>query len=89
MAKEKKSHKGLRMTDSMKQKYAQLFLDELDSLEAHEFKMPWVNPRLGAPCNIYRQGKPYRKSNALLPHHARELEGLEYATLHHQDADGE
>lgn len=64
MAKEKKSHKGLRMTDSMKQKYAQLFLDELDSLEAHEFKMPWVNPRLGAPCNIYRQGKPYRKSNA-------------------------
>ena len=64
MAKEKKSHKGLRMTDSMKQKYAQLFLDELDTLEAHEFKMPWVNPRLGAPCNIYRQGKPYRKSNA-------------------------
>ena len=65
MAKEKKSHKGLRMTDSMKQKYAQLFLDELDTLEAHEFKMPWVNPRLGAPCNIYRQGKPYRKSNAI------------------------
>ena len=31
MAKEKKSHKGLRMTDSMKQKYAQLFLDELDT----------------------------------------------------------
>lgn len=59
-----KQHKGLRMSDSMKAKYAELFIEELNSMEQHHYQQPWVAPHIGAPCNLYRKGKPYRKSNA-------------------------
>ena len=59
----KTAKKGLRMSDSMKQKYAELFTAELDMMAANNWKQPWVSPNLGTPCNLYRKGRPYRKSN--------------------------
>lgn len=59
----RKAQKGLRMSDSMKEKYAALFIDELQVMEEHKYQYPWVSPNLGAPCNLYRKGRPYRKSN--------------------------
>lgn len=59
----KGGRKGLRMSDSMKAKYAELFIEALNSMEQHNYKQPWVAATVGAPCNLYRKGKPYRKSN--------------------------
>lgn len=56
-------HKGMRMGDSMKEKYAALFIAELQMMEEHKYEYPWVSPNLGAPCNLYRKGRPYRKTN--------------------------
>lgn len=58
-----RSYKGLRMSDSMKEKYAALFIAELQMMEQHKYQYPWVSPNLGIPCNLYRKGRPYRKSN--------------------------
>lgn len=58
--------KGLLMSESMKQKYAQLFIDALDQMEEHDYTMPWVSPHFGRPCNLYRKGKPYQGVNAFL-----------------------
>lgn len=55
--------KGLYMSDSAKQKYAELFMAELDAMEEHEYKIPWVSPHNGMPCNLYRKGRPYRGCN--------------------------
>ena len=60
----KSDRKGLYMSDSAKQKYAELFMAELDAMEAHEWQQPWVSPHNGKPCNLYRKGKPYRGANA-------------------------
>ncbi len=56
-------HKGMRMSDSMKEKYAALFIAELQMMKEHKYERPWVSPNLGTPCNLYRKGKPYRKAN--------------------------
>lgn len=58
-----KARKGLRMSDSMKEKYAALFIAELQMMEKQKYEYPWVSPNLGTPCNLYRRGKPYRKTN--------------------------
>lgn len=55
----KGGRKGLRMSDSMKAKYAELFIEALNSMEQHDYKQPWVAATVGAPCNLYRKGKPY------------------------------
>ena len=60
----KSDRKGLYMSDSAKQKYAELFMAELDAMEAHDWQQPWVSPHNGMPCNLYRKGKPYRGANA-------------------------
>lgn len=57
---------GLLMSDGMKEKYAELFIDALDQMEASEYTMPWVSARMGQPCNLYRKGKPYKGVNAFL-----------------------
>lgn len=59
----KENKKGLNMTDSMKQKYAELFADALDSMEEQQWQKPWVSPHNGLPCNIYRKSKPYKSTN--------------------------
>lgn len=60
----KQNRKGLRMSNSMKLKYADLFIGALESMEASDWTKPWVSPHNGTPCNIYRKSKPYRRSNA-------------------------
>lgn len=64
MAKVKTTNrKGMRMSDSMKEKYAALFIAELQMMEEHKWERPWVSPNHGTPCNLYRKGRPYRKTN--------------------------
>lgn len=62
----KKEHKGMRMTDGMKQKYAELFINVLDGMEESNYTKPWVAPHTGVPCNIYRKGKPYQGCNPFM-----------------------
>lgn len=64
MTKREDKRQGLRMSDSAKQKYAEMFISALDSMEACNYTKPWVSPNNGRPCNLYRRSKPYRKSNA-------------------------
>lgn len=67
MAKRKaKKYVGMRMSDGMKQKYSELFLAELDSMEKRDWKEPWVSPHVGVPCNVYRKSKPYKGINMFL-----------------------
>ena len=60
----KQGRKGLRMSDDMKRKYAELFITALDGMEQANWTKPWVAPHNGTPCNIYRKSKPYKRSNA-------------------------
>lgn len=62
----KKEHKGMRMSDGMKQKYAELFTVALDAMEHAHYQKPWVSPHTGVPCNIYRKNKPYQGCNPFL-----------------------
>lgn len=64
MEKTKKENQTLHMSNSEKEKYAELFMSRLDTMEAKAYQLPWVSPRNGSPCNVYRRNKPYRKSNA-------------------------
>lgn len=65
MANEKENkRRELKMSDASKQKYAELFIARLDSMEAAKFTTPWVSPLNGRPCNLYRRNRPYTKSNA-------------------------
>ena len=73
----------LSMSDNMKERYAEMFIKALDAMEGAQWQKPWVTPNNGVPCNLYRQGKPYRKSNAFW------LSMLEHAVLPYQDADEE
>lgn len=54
------------MNDKMKAKYADLFINALDSMEKSAWTMPWVSPNQGIPCNLYRQNKPYSGINHFL-----------------------
>lgn len=67
----------LSMSDGMKARYADMFIKALDSMEGAEWQKPWVVPNNGKPCNLYRQGKPYRKSNAFWLTMLMQLEGWE------------
>lgn len=62
--KSKKRAAGMMMTDAMKDAYARLFMDALDQMEAAEWTKPWVAAGVGRPANLYRQQRPYTKSNA-------------------------
>jgi len=64
MATKKEKSKGLRMNDNQKQKYAELFINALDSMAGAKYKKPWVTPHGGHPAN-YRHKKPYRGVNDL------------------------
>lgn len=92
MAKTKKERKGMRMSNGMKEKYAQLFIDELDSMEKHNYTEPWVHPHMGMPCNIYRKSKPYKGANAFFLMMLMEHRGWEtpfFITKHQmQNEDG-
>lgn len=70
-----KKQEGLRMTPSMKEKYAQLFIDALAAMEKSDWQRPWVRPHAWAPCNLYRRSKPYRGVNAFLLNMLMDLQG--------------
>lgn len=78
--KTKKQHKGRRtlqnMTDTMKQKYAELFITALDTMEKGEYKTPWVMPGNTKPMNFYSK-KPYRGFNAFLLNLLGSLKGFQ------------
>lgn len=57
-----KPKQGLRMNDNQKQKYAELFIGALATMESAEWSKPWVAPHQGRPANLeYR--KPFKGSN--------------------------
>ena len=64
MANNEKKQRELKMSNSSKEKYAELFITALDTMESKNYQMPWVSPANGRPCNLYRRSKPYTKSNA-------------------------
>ncbi len=53
----KGGRKGLRMSDSMKAKYAELFIEALNSMEQHDYKQPWVAAVGGCALQPLSQGK--------------------------------
>lgn len=55
-----------QMNDQMKAKYAELFIDALNSMERADWQKPWVSPNNGIPCNIYRKSQPYKGVNHFL-----------------------
>lgn len=65
----------LSMSDNMKERYAEMFIKALDSMEGAQWQKPWVTPNNGVPCNLYRQTKPYRKSNAFWLTMLMQIEG--------------
>lgn len=72
------------MNDKMKAKYAELFINALDTMEAAQYKTPWVTPNNGEPCNIDRKRKPYKGVNAFLLSLLGMIEGYEtpyYVTM--------
>lgn len=77
MARAKKERIGMRMSDGMKKKYAELFINELDSMEKHNYTEPWVHPHSGRPCNLYRKSKPYKGVNAFFLTMLMQLKGWE------------
>lgn len=62
MAKKKEKPNGLRMNDSQKQKYAELFISALETMESAEWNKPWVAPHQGRPANLEYK-KPFKGSN--------------------------
>ena len=72
-----KQKRVLSMSDNMKARYADMFIKALDSMEGAQWTKPWVTPNNGVPCNLYRKGKPYRKSNAFWLSMLMQLEGWE------------
>ena len=54
------------MTDRMKEKYAELFLTALNTMEASDWQKPWVSANNGIPCNLYRKNQPYKGVNHFL-----------------------
>lgn len=54
------------MNDRMKAKYAELFINALNTMEASDWQNPWVSPHNGIPCNLYRKSQPYRGVNHFL-----------------------
>ena len=65
------------MTDRMKEKYAELFINALNSMEASDWQKPWVSANNGIPCNLYRKNQPYRGVNHFLLKLLCTLEGWE------------
>ena len=65
------------MTDKMKEKYADLFVSALDSMEGCAWQKPWLTPNNGVPCNIDRKRKPYKRVNAFLLQLLCTIEGYE------------
>ena len=57
--------KELKMNDKQKQKYAELFIAALDTMEAGKYEMPWVSAHHGRPAN-YEHRKPYKGMNDFL-----------------------
>ena len=55
-----------QMTDRMKAKYAELFINALNTMEASDWQKPWVSPNNGVPCNLYRKNQPYKGFNHFL-----------------------
>lgn len=67
MAKRKaKKYVGMRMSDGMRDKYAGLFIEALESMEKAEWTKPWAVPLRHQPANVYRKNKPYRGVNMFL-----------------------
>lgn len=64
MTNNEKKQRELKMSNSSKEKYAELFITALDTMESKNYQMPWVSPANGRPCNLYRRTHPYTKSNA-------------------------
>ncbi len=65
------------MTDKMKQKYADLFVSALDSMEGCAWQKPWLTPNNGVPCNFDRKRLPYKGVNAFLLSLLCTIEGYE------------
>lgn len=65
------------MTDRMKAKYAELFINAINTMEQAAWQKPWVAPTNGAPCNLYRQSAPYKGVNHFLLRMLCSLEGWE------------
>ncbi len=55
-----------QMNDRMKEKYAELFINALDTMEASDWQKPWVSAHNGVPCNLYRKNQPYKGVNHFL-----------------------
>lgn len=72
-----KKHEGLRMSDGMRDKYAELIATALESMETSGYTKPWVSPHMGTPCNLYRKTKPYKGMNAFMLTMLMELRGFE------------
>ncbi len=67
--------KLLEMSDSAKEKYAELFTNALANMEQAKWMKPWVQPHNGVACNLYRKDKPYRGINDFLLNLLVELSG--------------
>ena len=65
------------MTDRMKEKYAELFINAINTMEASDWQKPWVSPQNGVPCNLYRKNQPYKGVNHFLLKLLCTLEGWE------------
>ena len=59
------ARKEFTMNDKQKQKYAELFITALDTMEAGKYQMPWVSAHHGSPAN-YEYRKPYKGMNDFL-----------------------
>lgn len=65
------------MTDRMKAKYAELFINAINEMEQAAWTKPWVAPSNGLPCNLYRQSSPYKGVNHFLLRMLCSLKGWE------------
>lgn len=54
------------MSNNAKEKYGELFITALDSMEASNYEKGWVSPNMGVPANVYRQQQPYAGVNRFL-----------------------
>lgn len=54
------------MSNNAKDKYCELFINKLDSMEGEKYQKPWVAATMGAPANVYRQSQPYAGVNQFL-----------------------
>ena len=82
--------KLLEMSDNAKQKYATLFTTAIENMEKSSWTKPWVQPRHGLACNLYRQDKPYRGINEMILNMLGSIMGWEtpyFITLKQMDGD--